>query len=167
MWAGAANPGYVGNLFFLVLWGCSSIEAHEKERMRKLRRKQRDGVEKSKSEESISRETSSLRSAEEMEEEKYEGNAFSITEDVGVSQQEKSVLSDEIDELKEDSIQGVEEMQVEGDSSLKPSQNQADVMVQEEQEEETEEEEEEEEENTEEEEKEEHESLSMVEVGQE
>ncbi|KAF6327036.1 coiled-coil domain containing 180 [Rhinolophus ferrumequinum] len=145
-----------------VIFKLRKPEAHEKERMRKLRRKQRDGVEKSKSEESISRETSSLRSAEEMEEEKYEGNAFSITEDVGVSQQEKSVLSDEIDELKEDSIQGLEEMQVEGDSSLKPSQNQADVMVQEEQEEETEEEEEEEE-NTEEEEKEEHESLSMVE----
>nr|XP_019584733.1 PREDICTED: coiled-coil domain-containing protein 180 isoform X2 [Rhinolophus sinicus] len=154
------------NLDGEVIFKLRKPEAHEKhfqERMRKLRGKQRDGVEKSTSEESVSRETSSPGSAEEMEEEKYEGNAFSITEEVGVSQQEKSVLSDEIDELKEDSAQGLEEMQVEGDSSLKPSQNQADVMVQEEKEEEKEEEEEEEEENTEEEEKEEHESLSMVE----
>ncbi|KAM5258480.1 coiled-coil domain-containing protein 180 isoform 2-T4 [Hipposideros larvatus] len=144
-------------------------EAHKKhlrKRMRKLRRKQRDRVEMSTSEESVSRGTRSPRPAKEMEEGKYKDTEFSITEEVVVSQQEKSVLSDETDELKEDCIRGLEEMQVGRDRSLKPSLKQANVMVREEKEEEKEEdEEEEEEENTEEEEeeKEEHESLSMVE----
>lgn len=158
--------------------------------MRKLRRKQRGKVEVTKSEESISKRTSSLQPAEEMEEEKYQDTELSVTEEVGVSQQEKSVLSDETDELKEDSIQGLEEMQIERDSSLKPSLNQENVMVQEEEKEEEEEEErklkeeeekekgkeegeeEEEKENMEEmkvkmeDEEEEHESLSELEVGQ-
>ena len=159
--------------------------------MRKRRSKQRAKVEMSRSEDSESAGTSSSRLAEEMEGEDQDIES-SLNEEMAASQQEQSAPSDEMDESSEESIQGLEEMQVKRDSSLKPSQNQENVMVQEEEteeeeekkekekrrkkkkkEEEGEEEEEEEheveekqEEEEEEEEKEEHESLSMDEVGQ-
>ncbi|GAB5579936.1 coiled-coil domain-containing protein 180 isoform X1 [Prionailurus iriomotensis] len=166
-------------------------EAQEKlfqESMRKWRSKQRAKVEMSRSEDSESAGTSSSRLAEEMEGEDQDIES-SLNEEMAVSQQEQSALSDEIDESSEESIQGLEEIQVKRDK-LKPSQNQENVMVQEEETEEEEEkkkekekrrkkkkkEEEEEEEKEEEheveekqeeeeeEEKEEHESLSMDEA---
>ncbi|XP_066223707.1 coiled-coil domain-containing protein 180 [Saccopteryx leptura] len=124
-------------------------EAHEKhfqEKMRKWRRKQSAKVEMSKSEESISGGTSSSGPAKEMEEIKYPGTKFFVTEEVAVSQQDVSVQSEEMDELREDSPQGSEEMQVERDSSLNPSLNQENVMVQEKEKGEKKEEEEEKEE---------------------
>uniref|UniRef100_A0A667HDF1 Coiled-coil domain containing 180 n=1 Tax=Lynx canadensis TaxID=61383 RepID=A0A667HDF1_LYNCA len=167
-------------------------EAQEKlfqESMRKRRSKQRAKVEMSRSEDSASAGTSSSRLAEEMEGEDQDIES-SLNEEMAASQQEQSALSDEMDESSEESIQGLEEMQVKRDSSLKPSQNQENVMVQEEEteeeeakkkekekrrkkkkkEEEEEEEEEEEheveeeQEEEEEEEKEEHESLSVDEA---
>lgn len=179
-WVWRPNLSYIANQIFLVLWGWSSTESHEKhfqETVRKLSRKQEAKAEVSNSEESISTGTSSPRAAGETEEEKSQDIESSTPEDVVVSQREPSVLSDEIDESREGSIQRLEEMQVEGDSSLKPPLNQENVMVQEEEEEkeemekegvkgEKEEEEEEENEEEEVEEKEEQESLSMDEVGQ-
>lgn len=147
--------------------------------MRKLRRKQSATMETSKSEESTSGGESFPWSAEEMEEEKYGDTEHVVTEEV-VSQMEKSVLSEGTDGLKEDSVQELEKMQVERDSSLKPSLSQENVMVQEKEKEEKKEEEEAEEETREEKEKkeeedeekekveeEEPESLFMAEVGQE
>ncbi|KAB1280424.1 Coiled-coil domain-containing protein 180 [Camelus dromedarius] len=120
-------------------------EPHAKdfqERMRKLRGKQRAKADGSKGEESVSRGTSSLRPAEETEEDQE--TESSTTQDVVVSPQEKSVLSEELEESREDSIPGLEEMQVEKDSSLKPALSQENVMVQEEGKEEEEEQEEQE-----------------------
>ncbi|XP_032333918.1 coiled-coil domain-containing protein 180 [Camelus ferus] len=117
-------------------------EPHAKdfqERMRKLRGKQRAKADGSKGEESVSRGTSSLRPAEETEEDQE--TESSTTQDVVVSPQEKSVLSEELEESREDSIPGLEEMQVEKDSSLKPALSQENVMVQEEEKEEQEEQE--------------------------
>ncbi|KAM8801888.1 coiled-coil domain-containing protein 180 [Rhynchonycteris naso] len=157
-------------------------EKHFQEKMRKWKRRQRAKVEMSKSEESISGGTSSSWPAEETEEIKYQGIKSSVTEEVAGSQQDISVQSEEMDELREDSPQGSEEMQVERDSSLNPPLNQENVMVQEKEkgeekeeeeekederqekkEEEEEGEEKEEEEDKGEEEEEEHESLSAVE----
>ncbi|KAK2504874.1 hypothetical protein MC885_011298 [Smutsia gigantea] len=173
------------NLDGEVIFNCRDPEPHEKhfqERIRKLRRKQEAKVEVSNSEKSINTGTSSPRAAGEREEEKSQDIESSIPEEVVASQQKRSVLSDKIDESREGSIQRLEEMQVGGDSSLKPPLNQENVMVQEEKEEkeemeekekvkgkkegEKEEQNEEEEKNEEEEleEKEEHESLSMDEV---
>ncbi|KAM8940878.1 coiled-coil domain-containing protein 180 [Lycaon pictus] len=115
-----------------VIFKCREPEAHEKhsqDSMRKLRCKQRAKVEMSKSEES-ERETSSSRSAEAMEEDQE--MEPSLTEEMVVSQQEQSVLSDKMDEFSEESVQESEKMQVERDSSLKPSPNRENVMVQEE-----------------------------------
>ncbi|XP_048972249.1 coiled-coil domain-containing protein 180 isoform X2 [Canis lupus dingo] len=115
-----------------VIFKCREPEAHEKhsqDSMRKLRCKQRAKVEMSKSEES-ERETSSSRSAEAMEEDQEMES--SLTEEMVVSQQEQSVLSDKMDEFSEESVQESEKMQVERDSSLKPSPNRENVMVQEE-----------------------------------
>ncbi|XP_073083402.1 coiled-coil domain-containing protein 180 isoform X2 [Manis javanica] len=161
-----------------VIFNCRDPEPHEKhfqETVRKLSRKQEAKAEVSNSEESISTGTSSPRAAGETKEEKSQDIESSTPEDVVVSQREPVVLSDEIDESREGSIQRLEETQFEGDSSLKPPLNQENVMVQEEEEEkeemekeevkgEKEEEEEEENEEEEVEEKEEHESLSMDEV---
>uniref|UniRef100_A0A8C0KZZ8 Coiled-coil domain containing 180 n=1 Tax=Canis lupus dingo TaxID=286419 RepID=A0A8C0KZZ8_CANLU len=149
-----------------VIFKCREPEAHEKhsqDSMRKLRCKQRAKVEMSKSEES-ERETSSSRSAEAMEEDQEMES--SLTEEMVVSQQEQSVLSDKMDEFSEESVQESEKMQVERDSSLKPSPNRENVMKEAEKKEEEEEEEkhEEEEKQREEEEEEEHESLSMDEA---
>ncbi|XP_039090675.1 coiled-coil domain-containing protein 180 isoform X1 [Hyaena hyaena] len=146
-------------------------EKHFHESMRKWKGIQRARVEMSKSEDEESREISSSGLAEEMEEEDQDV-AYSLIEEMAASQQERSAPSDEMDESSEESIQ--EEMQVKRDSSLKPSQNQENVMVQEEETEEEEkrkkeeeeefEEEEKQEEEEEEEEKEEHESLFMGEA---
>uniref|UniRef100_H0X0S9 DUF4455 domain-containing protein n=1 Tax=Otolemur garnettii TaxID=30611 RepID=H0X0S9_OTOGA len=122
-------------------------EIHEKKFQKTIRRTKKVPkvkVEVSKSEESISKET------EEKTEEKDQESESSITKEV-LSQQEKSALSDEMDESKESSIQGSDEMQVEKESSLKSSLNQKNVMFQVEKEEEEEAEEEEEEEKDEEE----------------
>ncbi|XP_054440931.1 LOW QUALITY PROTEIN: coiled-coil domain-containing protein 180 [Pteronotus mesoamericanus] len=116
--------------------GC---EKHFQEKIRKLRRKQRANVEMSKSEGSISGSTSSPRPAEEMEEEKSQDIESFMIEEVRVGQQVKSILSEETGEPREDSIQELEEMQVERDSFLKPSQE--NVMVQEKEKEEKKEEE--------------------------
>uniref|UniRef100_A0A8C9M4B5 Coiled-coil domain containing 180 n=1 Tax=Panthera tigris altaica TaxID=74533 RepID=A0A8C9M4B5_PANTA len=124
-----------------VIFKLREPEAQEKlfqESMRKRRSKQRAKVEMSRSEDSESAGTSSSRLAEEMEGEDQDIES-SLNEEMAASQQEQSALSDEMDESSEESIQGLEEMQVKRDSSLKPSQNQENVMVQEE---ETEEEEE-------------------------
>uniref|UniRef100_A0A2K6GB33 Coiled-coil domain containing 180 n=1 Tax=Propithecus coquereli TaxID=379532 RepID=A0A2K6GB33_PROCO len=141
------------NLAGEVIFKFRQPEAHEKpfqKRIRRLRKRLRTKVEISKSEESVSRGTSSTRPAEEMKEEKHQETESSITEEV-LSQQEKSALSDEMDESKEGSIQGLEEMQVKRESSL----NQENVMEEKEEEDEEEEEEKEEEKKEEEEQKEE------------
>ncbi|EPQ10416.1 hypothetical protein D623_10019338 [Myotis brandtii] len=144
-------------------------EACEKdylERMRKLRGKQSASMETSKSEESTSGGESFPWSAEEMEEGKYGDTEHSVTEEV-VSQMEKSVLSEGTDGPREDSIQELEKMQVERDSSLKPSPSQENVMVQEKEKEEKKEEEEAEEETREEKEKKEEEDEEKEEVEEE
>ncbi|KAM9082498.1 coiled-coil domain-containing protein 180 isoform 4-T7 [Megaptera novaeangliae] len=130
------------NLEGEVVFRLRAPEPHEKqfqERMRKLRGKQRPKADTSKGEESLSRETSSLRPAEEIEEEDGEIES-PTTQEVVVSPQEKSVLSEEMDESREDSILGLEEMQVERDSSLISPANQANMMEEEEEEEEEKEE---------------------------
>ncbi|XP_054943061.1 coiled-coil domain-containing protein 180 isoform X1 [Physeter macrocephalus] len=166
------------NLEGEVIFRLRAPESHEKqfqERMRKLRGKRRPRADTSKGEESLSRGTSSLRPVEEIEEEEDQEIESPTTQEVAVSPQEKSVLSEEMDESREDSIPGLEEMQVERDSSLKSPLNQANMMVHEEEEEEKkkekveeereeEGEEEEEKEEEEKEEKEERESSSMDEV---
>ena len=118
------------------------------------------------------RRRSSLKPAEEIEEEEDQEVESSTTQEVVMSPQ-KSVLSEEMDESREDSIPGLEEIQVDRDSSLRSPPNQASVLVYEEEEEEKkkveeerEEEEEEEEEEDEEEEEEEQRSSSVDEVGQ-
>ncbi|XP_036891766.1 coiled-coil domain-containing protein 180 isoform X2 [Sturnira hondurensis] len=141
-------------------------EKHFQNRMRKLRRKQRADVERSKSEETMSGSPGSPGPAEETQEGESQGIEFFMTGEVGGSQQEKSALSEEMDESGEDSVQESEEAQVERDSSLKPSPNQEGVLAQEEEgeeKEEKEEEREEEEDKGEEEEEEEHASPSMAE----
>uniref|UniRef100_A0A452QLN2 Coiled-coil domain containing 180 n=1 Tax=Ursus americanus TaxID=9643 RepID=A0A452QLN2_URSAM len=150
---------YIREIFeqcFLVLWGWSSTEAHEKhfqDSMRKWRSKQRANVEMSKSEEGESSRTSPSRPIEEMEEDDQETES-SLTKEMAVSQQEQSALSDKRDESSEESVQESEKMQVERHSSIKPSLNQENVMVQgEETEEEKKEEEEKENEKVEEREK--------------
>uniref|UniRef100_G1LEA4 Coiled-coil domain containing 180 n=1 Tax=Ailuropoda melanoleuca TaxID=9646 RepID=G1LEA4_AILME len=126
---------YIREIFeqcFLVLWGWSSTEAHEKhfqDSMRKWRSKQRANVEMSKSEEGESSGTSPSRPIEEMEEDDQETES-SLTKEMAVSQQEQSVLSDKMDESSEESVQESEKMQVERHSSLKPSLNQENMMVQ-------------------------------------
>ncbi|XP_048078953.1 coiled-coil domain-containing protein 180 isoform X1 [Ursus arctos] len=131
-------------------------EAHEKhfqDSMRKWRSKQRANVEMSKSEEGESSRTSPSRPIEEMEEDDQETES-SLTKEMAVSQQEQSALSDKMDESSEESVQESEKMQVERHSSIKPSLNQENVMVQgEETEEEKKEEEEKENEKVEEREK--------------
>ncbi|XP_044776536.1 LOW QUALITY PROTEIN: coiled-coil domain-containing protein 180 [Neomonachus schauinslandi] len=117
-----------------VIFKLREPEAHEKhfqESMRKWRSKQRAKVEMSKSEEGESSGTSPSRPAEETEEDD-QGFESSLTEEMAVSQQEQSVLSDKMDESSEESDQESEKMQVERDSSLKSSLNQENVMVQEE-----------------------------------
>ncbi|XP_039712072.1 coiled-coil domain-containing protein 180 [Pteropus medius] len=111
-----------------------ACEKRFQEKMRKLRRNRRAKVEMNKSEESISRGTSSSGPAEEMGEERSQDTESSTIEEGAVTQQEKSELSDKIDELKEDSLQELEETQVERDISLKPSLNPENVMVRDEKE---------------------------------
>ncbi|XP_077003707.1 coiled-coil domain-containing protein 180 isoform X2 [Tamandua tetradactyla] len=123
----------------------SSTEVHEKhfqEKMRQLRKKQKDEMEMNKSEESLSKGTSSPKTTEEMEEEKDQEILSSINDEV-LSQQENSSPSNEMDESREGSIQDLEEMQIQRKSSLKSSPTQEYVTVQEEEEEEEEEVEEE------------------------
>lgn len=102
---------------------------------------------------------------EEIEEVEDQEIESATTQEVVVSPQEKSILSEEMDESRGDSIPGLEEMHVERDSSLKSPPNQANMMVHEEEEEEKKEKVEEEREE-EEEEEEERESSSVDEVGQ-
>ncbi|XP_016001752.2 coiled-coil domain-containing protein 180 isoform X2 [Rousettus aegyptiacus] len=111
-----------------------AYEKRFQEKMRKLRRNQRTEVEMNKSEESVSRGTSSSGPAEEMGEERSQDTESSTIEEGTVTQQEKSELSNKIGESKEDSLQELKETQVERDISLKPSLNQINVMVQEEKE---------------------------------
>nr|XP_030685635.1 coiled-coil domain-containing protein 180 isoform X5 [Globicephala melas] len=154
------------NLEGEVIFRLRAPEPHEKqfqERRRKLRGKQRPKADASKGEESLSRGTSSLRPVEEIEEVEDQEIESPTTQEVVVSPQEKSVLSEEMDESRGDSIPGLEETHVERDSSLKSPPNQANVMVHEEEEEEKKEKVEEEREE-EEEEEEEHESSSVDEV---
>ncbi|KAK2120016.1 hypothetical protein P7K49_001402 [Saguinus oedipus] len=148
----------------------SSTEAREirfQKRMRKLRKNQGSKEDMSRGEESISSGTSAARSVEETEEENTQEMESFITEEE-LGQQKKSPLHAEMDEFKEGSIQGLEEMQVERESSLNPSLNQENVTGQGEKEESDHEKEEEEEEEELEEEKEEkeaqeeQESLSVV-----
>lgn len=113
--------------------------------MRKLRKKQGSKEDMSRSEESISSGTSAATSVEEMEEENDQEMESFITEEV-LGQQKKSPLHAEMDESKEGSIQGLEEMQVERESSLNPSLNEENVKGQGEEKEESQEEDEKEEE---------------------
>uniref|UniRef100_A0A2K5JC45 DUF4455 domain-containing protein n=1 Tax=Colobus angolensis palliatus TaxID=336983 RepID=A0A2K5JC45_COLAP len=143
------------NLAGEVIFKFRQPEAHEKpfqKRMRKLRKKQGSKEDMSRSEESISSGTSAATSVEEMEEENDQEMESFITEEV-LGQQKKSPLHAEMDESKEDSIRGLEEMQVERESSLNPSLNEENVKGQGEEEEESQEEDEKEEEEEEEEEK--------------
>ncbi|XP_065734855.1 LOW QUALITY PROTEIN: coiled-coil domain-containing protein 180 [Phocoena phocoena] len=154
------------NLEGEVIFRLRAPEPHEKqfqERRRKLRGKQRPKADTSKGEESLSRGTSSLRPVEEIQEVEDQEIKSPTTQEVVVSPQEKSVLSKEMDESRGDSIPGLEEMQIERDSSLKSPPNQANMMVHEEEEEEKKEKVEEEREE-EEEEEEERESSSVDEV---
>ncbi|XP_069332709.1 coiled-coil domain-containing protein 180 [Eulemur rufifrons] len=135
------------NLAGEVIFKFRQPEAHEKpfqKRIRKLRKRLRAKVEISKSEESVSRGTSSTRSAEEMKEEKNQDTESSITEEF-LSQPEKSALSDEMDESKEGSIQGLEEKQVKTESSLNQENKEEEGKEEKEKEEEEREEEEKEE----------------------
>ncbi|XP_007472334.1 PREDICTED: LOW QUALITY PROTEIN: coiled-coil domain containing 180, partial [Lipotes vexillifer] len=153
----------LSNLEGEVIFRLRAPEPHEKqfqERRRKLRGKQRPKADASKGEESLSRGTSSLRPVEEIEEAEDQEIESPATAEVVVSPQEESVLSEEMDESREDAIPGLEEMRVEGDSSLKSPPNQANMMVPEEEEEEKKEKVEEERE----EEEEERESSSVEEV---
>ncbi|ELK34211.1 hypothetical protein MDA_GLEAN10021557 [Myotis davidii] len=143
-----------------------ACEKDYQERMRKLRGKGSATMETSKGEESTSGGESFPWSAEEMEEGKYGDTEHFVTEEV-VSQMEKSVLSEGTGVSKEDSIQELEKMQVERDSSLKPSLSQENVMVQEKEKEEKKEEEEAEEETREEKEKKEEEDKGKEEVEEE
>nr|XP_044634068.1 LOW QUALITY PROTEIN: coiled-coil domain-containing protein 180 [Equus asinus] len=120
-----------------VIFKVREPEAHEKG-FQERRRKQRAKVEMSKSRKSASGGTSSPRPAEEMEDEEDQEVESSTAEEVAASQHEESVLSDEMHESREDSPLGLEEMQLERDSSLKPSLNLENGMVQEEEEEEEE-----------------------------
>ncbi|XP_070287224.1 coiled-coil domain-containing protein 180 isoform X3 [Myotis yumanensis] len=143
-----------------------ACEKDYQERMRKLRGKQSASMETSKSEESTSGGESFPWSTEEMEEGKYGDTEHSITEEV-VSRMEKPLLSEGTDGPREDSIQELETMQVERDSSLKPSPSEENVMVQEKEKEEKKEEEEAEEETREEKEKKEEEDEEKEEVEEE
>uniref|UniRef100_A0AC11D8Z6 Coiled-coil domain containing 180 n=1 Tax=Ovis aries TaxID=9940 RepID=A0AC11D8Z6_SHEEP len=121
-------------------------EPHEKQfqkRMRRPRGKRKPKANTRKGDEGDSR-TGALKPAGEIEEEDQEVES-STTREVALSPQ-KSVLSEETEESREESISGLEEIQVERDSSLRSPPNQASVMVHEEEEEEKKEKEEEEEE---------------------
>nr|XP_054376300.1 coiled-coil domain-containing protein 180 isoform X12 [Pongo abelii] len=136
------------NLAGEVIFKFRQPEAHEKpsqKRMKKLRKKQGSKEDMSRSEESISSGTSAARSVEEVEEENDQEMESFITEEV-LGQQKKSPLHAEMDESKEGSIQGLEEMQVEREGSLNPSLNEENVKSQGEKKEESEEEDEKEEE---------------------
>ncbi|XP_030776144.1 LOW QUALITY PROTEIN: coiled-coil domain-containing protein 180 [Rhinopithecus roxellana] len=136
------------NLAGEVIFKFRQPEAHEKpfqKRMRKLRKKQASKEDMSRSEESISSGTSAATSVEEMEEENDQEMESFITEEV-LGQQKKFPLHAEMDESKEGSIQGLEEMQVERESSLNPSLNEENVKGQGEEKEESQEEDEKEEE---------------------
>uniref|UniRef100_A0A8D1ILE9 Coiled-coil domain containing 180 n=1 Tax=Sus scrofa TaxID=9823 RepID=A0A8D1ILE9_PIG len=138
----------VREVFEQVWKGTQKTKPHEKqfrERVRKLRGKREPKVDVSKGEESVSRGTSSLRPAEETEEEEDQEIEFPTNQKVAVSLQEESVLSEEMDESREDSSPGLEEMWVEADSFLKSPLSQETVTVQEEEKEEDKEEKEEEE----------------------
>ncbi|XP_074251170.1 coiled-coil domain-containing protein 180 isoform X2 [Saimiri boliviensis] len=148
------------NLVGEVIFKFRKPDAHEKcfqKRMRKLRKRQESKEDMSRGEESISSGTSAARSVEETEEENTQEMESFITEEE-LGQQKNSPLHAEMDESKEGSIQGVEEMQVERESSLNPSLNQENVKGQGEKEELDHEKEEEEEEEKLEEEKEEKEA---------
>nr|XP_054514306.1 coiled-coil domain-containing protein 180 isoform X17 [Pan troglodytes] len=141
------------NLAGEVIFKFRQPEAHEKpsqKRVKKLRKKQGSKEDMSRSEESISSGTSTARSVEEVEEENDQEMESFITEEV-LGQQKKSPLHAKMDESKEGSIQGLEEMQVEREGSLNPSLNEENVKGQGEKKEESEEEDEKEEEEKEEE----------------
>ncbi|XP_055205992.1 coiled-coil domain-containing protein 180 isoform X3 [Gorilla gorilla gorilla] len=143
------------NLAGEVIFKFRQPEAHEKpsqKRVKKLRKKQGSKEDMSRSEESISSGTSAARSVEEVEEENDQEMESFITEEV-LGQQKKSPLHAKMDESKEGSIQGLEEMQVEREGSLNPSLNEENVKGQGEKKESEEEDEKEEEEEEEEEEK--------------
>ncbi|EAW58840.1 KIAA1529, isoform CRA_a [Homo sapiens] len=136
------------NLAGEVIFKFRQPEAHEKpsqKRVKKLRKKQGSKEDMTRSEESISSGTSTARSVEEVEEENDQEMESFITEEV-LGQQKKSPLHAKMDESKEGSIQGLEEMQVEREGSLNPSLNEENVKGQGEKKEESEEEDEKEEE---------------------
>ncbi|KAM5329415.1 coiled-coil domain-containing protein 180 isoform 2-T3 [Glossophaga mutica] len=126
-------------------------EKHFQDRKRALRRKQRAEAEMSKSEESTRGSPGSPGPAEEMQEGEPQDIEVFTTGEAGGSQQEKSALSEEMDESG--SVQESEEVQVERDGSLKPYLNQEGFVAPEEEEGEKKEEEEEEEKDEEEEER--------------
>ena len=114
-----------------MLWGRSSTEPHEKQfqkRTGRPRGKRRFKADTRKRERSGRRRRSSLKPAEETEEEEDQEVASSTTQEVAVSPQ-KSVLSEEMGESREGSVPGLEEMQVDRDSSLRSPPNQASVLA--------------------------------------
>uniref|UniRef100_A0A9L0JS22 DUF4455 domain-containing protein n=2 Tax=Equus TaxID=9789 RepID=A0A9L0JS22_EQUAS len=129
---------YVREIFEQVWRGKPKTQPPTEKQGERETRKQRAKVEMSKSRKSASGGTSSPRPAEEMEDEEDQEVESSTAEEVAASQHEESVLSDEMHESREDSPLGLEEMQLERDSSLKPSLNLENGMVQEEEEEEEE-----------------------------
>nr|XP_051712238.1 coiled-coil domain-containing protein 180 isoform X2 [Oryctolagus cuniculus] len=162
------------NLAGEVIFKFREPEAHEKffmQRMQKPWIKQKARVEMSGGEESLSQVASSVRPTEEMGEEGPE--VESSTTEEAPSLQEKSILSDALDESGDDSVKGAEETPLEREGTAKPPPGQEkkeeEADEDEEEEEEEEEEEVEEEENEEEGKKEEgaqeeQESLSMDEA---
>ncbi|KFO19096.1 hypothetical protein H920_19559 [Fukomys damarensis] len=131
------------NLLGEVIFKVRQQEVYEKHFLQKIRRRQSSKAEISRSEESINRGMDSVRSTEEMEEEKGQEIVSSGTEEG---------LSDQIDESREGSVQGSEEMQGERQNSSKTSLSLENVSVQEEKEKAKEEEEKKEEDKAEEEE---------------
>ncbi|XP_023421292.1 coiled-coil domain-containing protein 180 [Cavia porcellus] len=132
------------NLLGEVIFKVREQEVYEKhylQRMRKLKRRQTTTSEVSRSEENTSRETDYTRPAEEKDQE-----MMSPGIEEGLSQETRSAQSDQVDESREVSVQGSEEMQSGRESSSKASLSLENVSVQEEKEEQVEEEEEEEEE---------------------
>ncbi|XP_021100263.1 coiled-coil domain-containing protein 180 isoform X2 [Heterocephalus glaber] len=121
------------NLLGEVVFKVRQQELHEKQFLQKIRRRQRSTAEISRSEESKSRGMDSSRPTEETEEEKGQEMVSSGTE---------KGLSDQIDESRESSVQGSEEMQDERENSSKASLSLENLKVQEEKEKAKEEEEE-------------------------
>ncbi|CAM9821291.1 unnamed protein product [Rangifer tarandus platyrhynchus] len=142
------------NLEGEVVFQLREPEPHEKQlqkRAGRRRGKRRFKANTRKRGRSGRRRMGSLKPAGETEEEEDPEAESSTTQEAAMSPQkssttqEKSALSEEMDEPREDSIPGLEETQVDRDSSARSPPNQASVLVHEEEEEEEEEDEEEEE----------------------